>query len=176
MGLLYASNLEYGKSVAMMNVQFGKCLLVGNRLLAHGKYRQIAFEIVFLHQVVERLATFFALLAVGCLLAAVKQSLAKGQQHHDTNYNAHNTNGQKTEELQRFEAIIGKSLLYYKVGRRTNKRKHASHAACKGKWHKQAACAHLCLLRQAHHDRHHKSHRTRIANKGSNNGCNNHKQ
>ena len=53
MAFLYASYLQHGQPVTVVNVQFGKSLTVGKRVGSDGEYSEIVRKTIFFHEVVQ---------------------------------------------------------------------------------------------------------------------------
>ena len=53
MALLYASHLQHGQSVTVVNVHFGKSLTVGKRVGSDGEDGEIVSKTIFFHKVVQ---------------------------------------------------------------------------------------------------------------------------
>ena len=53
MALLYASHLQHGQPVTVMNVHFGKGLTVGKRICSDCEYGEIVRKTIFFHEVVQ---------------------------------------------------------------------------------------------------------------------------
>ena len=67
-------------------------------------------------------------------------------------------------------------ILDNQVGRRTDKRHHASHAACKGKRHQQTSGIHARICGKAYYDGQHQGYRSRIAHKSPDSRSDQHDQ
>ena len=53
MALLYASHLQHGQPVTVMNVQFGKGLSVGKRICSDCEDSEIVRKTIFFHEIVQ---------------------------------------------------------------------------------------------------------------------------
>ena len=124
---------------------------------------KIGTEAIFFHQFIQRFtggrrAVLLPLLG--------QEPSGQGQQHDDARQHAQQPHGQERKKAQRLIARLGQHFINDQIGRRTDERHHAAHAAGKSQRHQQAGRLRAGIECQAHHNRQHQGHRTRIADKG----------
>ena len=129
--LLYTEFLErLAHDVEPLPVLIKRCRGAIGR---HNIPMQIVEQTIFLHQVVERLATCFLL----STLLTTQEKSAQRHEHDDANGNDDKAHWHEREEAERLIASLGQHLVDDKVGRSTDKRKHSAQTTCKGKGHEE---------------------------------------